>query len=144
MQIEKSSDGVQFVNVGQLSVNGSGHYNFNDYIHEGKTYYRIKALLGNHVAYSAVQTVTDATITGVMRISTHVKNMVQLELPAGDEGMYTAQLLNMNGQLVHYSKQNLLGWCCIPLNRSGMRSGLYILKLTRANGYTISRKIVLE
>jgi hypothetical protein len=151
--IERSADGVHFVNVGSVSAGGAGSlthtYSFIDREPEtGVNYYRLKQVdLNSHFQYSKV--VETNLQTGAFRMSTvypnPVKNMLSWSLYTPNSKQVLVQLSAISGNILSSQHINLVkGKNPQLMNIARFPAGQYLLSVTDAEKNTrLQQKIVI-
>lgn len=137
--IEKSSNGVSFVEIGKVTASKIKNYSFVDRtIAAGTNYYRIKSTDANGATtYSSVVKVLSLAKGGVTVFPNPVTNhTLNMQISGVDAGKYAINLYSINGQKVSTSSINIASGALsqsITLPGS-VKAGTYQLELT--NGST--------
>ena len=131
--IEKSSNGIDFTEIGSVAASKSVNYSYTDLSPVSNNYYRIKSIdADGSYLYSSVVKVSGQVKSGVTVYPNPVldrKINIQLDGLAG--GLYTANVYSINGQKVASSTISLAATSLstLPLSAS-IKSGVYQLELT--------------
>ncbi|HMP91967.1 MAG TPA: T9SS type A sorting domain-containing protein, partial [Phnomibacter sp.] len=139
--VERSADGSRFSSLGNVTAAGSSQtmrsYNYEDNKLQSSQiwYYRIKLVdMDGTVRYSNVVSIRLAAITGILQVYPNpVDNRFYVTLP--DNGRYKMELVNAQGQQV-WTKQVTINnpLTAETIERNGMANGVYMLRVTRADG----------
>jgi Secretion system C-terminal sorting domain len=144
--IEKSADGVNFIEVADIKSqnNETNNYSYND--HEpkrGRSFYRVKHIESDgKVSYSSIQQ-TIIFINGgdpVMAYPNPVNNKLFVEVLEGQSNEGTIEVYNTFGQLVNtqqYTKDQVR----YEVDTDGLPMGTYIVKIRQNDGTVKSVKI---
>ena len=137
--IEKSTNGVDFREIGKLVASNSTNYSWIDQSpSNGVNYYRIKSMDDNGTAfYSSVVKVLRQIKSGITVFPNPVVNKtMNLQIDGMAPGQYTINIYNINGQKVSYTPINMTNSSLsqtLTLPNTA-KAGIYQLELT--NGVT--------
>ncbi len=149
--IQSSTTGSNFTNIGKVDAAGNSNsvlnYSFTDNAPTANIVYYRLAIVDKDGATSYSNTVAvktnGLTIAGFNIYPNPVSNRVNIE--TGVAGVYKLELFNTSGQRVQYnqitSASSLLS---LDINRSIVSSGMYILKVTNADGSFWNRTILIK
>ncbi|HEX8331268.1 MAG TPA: T9SS type A sorting domain-containing protein [Segetibacter sp.] len=136
-EVEKSTNGQQFVKAVSVAATGNIAYNWLDVMPaNGMNYYRVKGISGNgEVKYSGVARVNMNSVkTGVTVYPNPLTDKsFNLQLNNKEKGTYTLRLINSAGQLVFSSVVSHSGGSSsqtVQLNKE-LPKGIYQLEITR-------------
>ncbi len=140
-EIEKSTDGKDFLKIGEVKGNGTSQkinaYSYRDFTPaNGLNYYRLKQLDFNGAyAYSDIKFVNfdlkETTFTVFPNPVTEVVNF--------SETVNTVEIYNLQGKLV-LRQNNPASSVKIP---SHLPNGLYLIKVKLANGNPLTKQIII-
>ncbi len=142
-EVEYSSNGSQFEQVGIVSATGAGKYHFAHTIStSGKSYYRLKMVdLDGKSDYSKTIIISTNGVAGKLFVTPSVisNNLMYVNL----DGAYTGlQVINMDGKTVYrQSIGNRTGRITVSL--PSLRAGQYLVSLS-GNGKQITQKIIVQ
>ena len=133
--IEKSTNGVDFKEIGKIFASNSRNYSWIDPTpSNGINYYRIKSLDNNGTYnYSAVVKVLRQTKTGISVFPNPVLDRkMNVQLDGFESGKYTLNVYNINGQSIlstsiNMENSSLAQTITLP---NSTKAGIYQLELT--------------
>lgn len=145
-QIERSSDGANFQNLGNASANGSGQYNYSDHSIGGLkgAYYRIKAVEANG-SYHYLCTVLFVNFDGrnVFTIGNIYPNPgkgdAAVNITSGDAYKLRIEYVNVAGQVINWQNEQVAaGAGRINLKVNALAAGSYLIRFKDAEGRIIN------
>ncbi len=148
-EVERSTDGRQFVKVGVVSASSSRLYNWLDaYPLAGEVFYRVKSVSNRgQAAYSSIVKITASKgHTGFTVYPNPVTDgQIRVKMGNQPEGRYQLQLLNSLGQVFcRQQVQHSGGTATIQLQpQQTLLSGHYQLEITGPDGAKTLIKILL-
>jgi len=151
--IERSIDGTQFVNIGQVNAKGTANtteeYNYTDNNIDDLqvliVYYRLKMIDSDGSSkYSKVISISLADITGKISVAPNpVYSTATISISAAQNGKVQWSLFNNTGHLIMYNqfsvKRGVNNSFEIPMEK--LATGSYYIKLTGAG---IDKRIKIE
>ncbi len=154
-EIERSTDGINYTTIGTTTgtgnSNGPAEYSFTDKNPAaGYYYYRIKAVSYYGVtAYSAVQQVRIVRSSPQLYVFPNPVTDNQINWQIGHRlpsGIYTARLLNANGQVVCSKKINHAGGNAAYMISPGflLNAGIYQLEILLPDNSRQLMKVVVQ
>ena len=146
--IQRSTNGIDFINVGEVKAQGLNQYQWNDNDNtDAVVYYRIQAIetTGSN-EYSSIVTVKRNNDTSEMLITPNPINnkTVNVQLRQLSKGAYTLQVISISGQIIvsrqiditsNYTTQSI----SLP---AAITQGDYIV-LLRGKNTSVSKKIMV-
>lgn len=150
--IQRSDDGVQFINVGTVLAtnNGGGNtYSYNDYaITTGKDYfYRIQLVNNNGASiFSPTHRISIATAASVVKIyPTVLRPGMVVTATVKQPGTYVVNLLHANTTFIRSQESTTNNdKISIPLP-SGLKPGIYYIRIVnKTNHETVTQPILLN
>lgn len=145
-EVERSTDGSRFENIGQVSANGAGFYAFADNKPAGgANYYRLKLVNNNgSFTYSAVVLLKgDASFSiGLVQPNPFVTD-VSLQLTAAKRSVVAVVLLDEKGKQVARKQTTVTeGTNLVRLSGlGGLAAGMYLLQVV-ADGNAVQQKLL--
>ena len=133
--IEKSSNGIDFNELGSVVASKSGSYSYTDLSLASNNYYRIKSIdADGSYQYSSVVKVSGQAKSGVSVYPNPVlERKVNIQLDGVQGGLFTANVYSVNGQKVASSSINLAASTLSTLELpASVKSGVYHLELTNS------------
>jgi hypothetical protein len=153
-EIERSSDGVTFDNIGVVAAVGNSNspvsYSFFDPApNYGNNFYRVRAIDNRRATkYTSVVKVTIAKGTPMITVYPNpvIGTDISLKLENLNKGTYTVNLFNTIGQKVYESKFQHTGTYAVKIISLGkaIAHGNYQMIVTGDNGEKIVKSVVKE
>ena len=148
--VERSIDGIDFAEITTTSAKGMGVYFIKDDTLPANAttiYYRIKALAkdgGFTYSLLAKLTINNSPLTAIVISPNPVKDVLNITLDNGLNGTDCIIVLSLEGtQLI--KKEGISGnGNTLSVNAGSLSSGIYIAKLTDANGNTVTQRFVKQ
>lgn len=149
--IQRSADGVNYKDIGQVAANGTGSnsYNFTDAgamkLAVKKWYYRIKDVdKDNKSALSRVATVAlNKSIASILILPNPVVNELKLVIQAASNDQATIRVINMKGQvMLERTTAIVRGKNTVTTDASGLSNGVYMLQITTGESSTTERFMI--
>jgi hypothetical protein len=150
-EIEKSTNGINFTKAGELKASGAVNYRFNDAMpFEGNSYYRIKSVdQSGKATYSRILPVTIEDNSNAGGLSVYPNPITgksfQVQLSNKAAGSYILELVSRSGQHLFTQSINYKGGTAtfnVQL-KNALVSGLYIIRVTVADGTATITKIIV-
>jgi len=128
-QIERSSDGTHFSNIGSVKANdeSSFTYQFNDAAPLiGVNFYRLKIVDYNGESYSEIIRITNSIKNLITLSPNPAKNYVKLQTNNSDILNTKAKLTTIDGKIL---REIQIGQLPYSINVSNLSKGIYLLQL---------------
>ncbi|MFN4145644.1 MAG: hypothetical protein ACK4GN_07455 [Runella sp.] len=147
--IQRSSDGLEFKDIGRVAVSGSGPaqpYSYIDTEPLLKNYYRIRQTdLSGRVIFSNVVQISDPCEGTQVVISQPNNNVFLLRAKSSDPSVKeigVAQLINVQGIIL--KSRSLIAGVPVTFDGSGLPVGTYIIRVqNNRNHLLLSQKITI-
>ncbi|HXP49494.1 MAG TPA: T9SS type A sorting domain-containing protein, partial [Bacteroidia bacterium] len=150
-QVERSTDGVHFTTVGEVSAKGISTYSYTDQSAPlGEVYYRVESI-GNSgtQGYTSVVKVSlgaNASPSVAVYPNPVRGGHISISLSNLSAGSYTVRLISMNGQevirsVISHSGGSSVQGMNIPKTLSG---GVYKLEVLSPSKDTYTSKVIVE
>jgi hypothetical protein len=143
-EVERSSNGVDFIKVGEVPASGLSTYTYTDAnLQQGVYFYRVRNIdLDGQFKYSTVVRLNLSKVITIKAFPQPAFNQLTIEHNKV-ENSGKISLINGNGQVVREIdvKPNLTQ---TTVNLSGMSSGMYILHFDNGNGQVETIKVVKQ
>ena len=138
--IQRSTDGVNFSNLGKVNAKGSGNasYNYTDNIANitgGKVYYRLQMMdKDGKYTFSKILPLTLEVFAGTIRTYPNpVKNQLYVLYNAQSATKATLSITDVNGKILHSQIVGLSN-NAVSVNVSGLGKGVYYVQLITDKG----------
>lgn len=148
--VEKSEDGEHFIECGRSDGAGTStemhSYKLIDpSALNGLTYYRVRQVdFNGESTVTKVISVNSCESNGTTINSWYSSGAVNIEILGVQEGVYTTELVDMQGRSVLRSNTSKEGDLATGrLNTVGLQQGIYLLKTTDPNGVVTCNRICL-
>lgn len=127
--VEKSSDGIHFNDIGSVKANGLNGYTY--YFNDanpviGVNFYRLKIVDYNRASYSATIRLTNAGKNGITLSPNPAKNIIMLQSNNAALLNTNARLATLDGKIL---KQIQINQLPLLIDVSKLAKGLYLLQL---------------
>lgn len=140
--LEKSSDGQNFKALASLK-NTQSSYSFADASSQ-TAYYRL-AVTTNAKKYVSKIAKVDGFNQGLtLSVTNPAKSRINVQVSNSRQGNYVVQLLNSDGKVVYQRNQSLFNVSSFTVDRSNLRNGMYVLRVSGNGQDNFVQKIVLE
>jgi hypothetical protein len=143
--IERSTDGIQFVEIGVINGNAAINYSYMDLnpIKGLKNYYRIKQVtLANETFYSQVKFIAYLNEIKVFIYPNPVNSKLNININARTMSTkYQARFYNANGNLV---LQKTLVSNNDQIDVNNLSEGIYMLKITNGDALISNSKVIVS
>ncbi len=146
--IERSSNGVNFYEIGRVSAVGNSNtyqsYTMNDNTPvKGKNFYRITEMdISGNKAFSATVYV-NLNSDGTIKLEVYpnpASKLITINTENSTSFTHTLQVFDMAGRLF---KNNSFNGNSIKLDVSNLQSGNYIIRITTSEGEAVQSKLVI-
>ena len=148
--IEKSGTGYNFNKLGVLDVSPTQLVGNHTYVDEqpfaGSNYYRLKIMDNDgNVQYSNIVLLKNGASQLVYVYPNPVKDNLLVSLSGLQPGRYNFNMYDINGKALVNSQQPVTEYRqTISIPMPNMAKGIYLVKITNANGVVISQQKVLK
>ena len=146
LEIERSSDAVNFSTIGTVSASGNSastkQYSFTDYYPTvGNDFYRIKLVSDDgNPSYSAVKEIEITPPTEMKVIVNNSQNNIKVIMPE-NSSQSTLRLLDMQGRIIKIIKTTTQQEF-VTIETSNIFSGVYIVELITQNSHQAKQVFV--
>jgi hypothetical protein len=146
--VEKSSDGIQFKQIGTVKGNGNSkqiiNYSFDDNSsNTGTVYYRLKQVDYDHnYEYSPITSVSFDSQEPVTIFNDPSNQDAGIIISFNKKGSATFNVIDLLGRVV-YSGSRESEAASVAISKNILTSGIYIVKVFMANEL-VSKKVVLN
>lgn len=107
-EVERSTDGRNFVSVGNVPATGSSTYQFSIDAVGSKAYYRLKMIdLDGSVEYSRVLMLNNKQEASIQVAPNPFRDQIMINLNIEEDAVYNLRLIDMNGKLVKQKNETL-------------------------------------
>jgi uncharacterized repeat protein (TIGR01451 family) len=148
-QIEKSADGINFLQTGIVSALNKGFVNYewtDEQPSEGNNYYRVRSVSHDgKINYTQIVKVTMEKIAQKISVYPNpvTDGSIRLQLKNQPPGIYTIGLFNSLGQLISSKKITVTqGIQQESISINNLPAGIYQLKVIKPNGNSEFIKII--
>ena len=143
--IQRSADGIHFVDVDAQSAAGNStrmlNYYFSEAAQSGTTYYRLKQIdIDGTYAFSSIVTVNGAASSLGKLLTNPASTLVQIQLTGDHESSVRVSILNIQGVLVFEGSYH--GDELVNIN-TALTPGVYVVKLEGSSSAE-SHKLIAE
>lgn len=148
-EVEKSSNGVQFVKIGEIK-GGINQYSFTDrdVSFNSTYYYRIKMMDNDgKFTYSNIVAINSKTKANnsFSFYPNPAADFVNINLFSKKDNQITCCIYDLSGKLLLKTFQNAnIGNNLIKLNTSKLNLGTYILRITDKDGFIKQQKLIIS
>jgi hypothetical protein len=150
-EVQRSINGLDFVPLGTVAANGSGHttenYSYLDPLNgisQGLVYYRLRFVDDDgKFSYSPVRELSvDGSDQTLVAISPNpASNLIILRFGAVAEGIYELQIFNAEGQQIHAQQLAVTQHAAFYISRlANMGAGSYFIKIS---GHGMNRSFTI-
>lgn len=145
--IERSSDGVTFTNIGMVKGSGKTNYTFTDQHPEnGINYYRL-VITGNLAAKTTYSSVVTVSLTATTRTAVAYPNPAQdhfyIKVQADNNSMYAVTITDITGKPVYATTVKPANNIITVTPGVSLKPGLYMFKIA-SNGNEQSGKLMIK
>ncbi|MEP7108740.1 MAG: T9SS type A sorting domain-containing protein [Ferruginibacter sp.] len=144
--IERSKDGRNFSNLGNVTATGSTaamhHYSFSDNAPaRGINYYRLRVVdIDNSSKYSAILSIRNEGSTDIAVYPNPVKTLLNLKITADKADKGLVVITDNSGRIIMTKTLVMAqGINLVPLNINKLAAGAYVIKITLSDG-VVTRK----
>lgn len=141
MEVERSTDGRNFITIGNPVAGSDTHFSFVDKS-DADAWYRIHVSTANRSYYSRILHVMEKTGGINITYNNPVSDRLTIGLSAAAGSRFQLELTALDGRLVYRRDLNLTTQgSTITLDRGGLQPGLYLLRVSGSDGKSTVKKI---
>lgn len=147
--IEKSSNGINFTKVGNVTATNANMYNWLDASPaDGNNYYRIKVIDNSgDIKFTETVNVRIGKEKNIINVVNNpiLNNKILLQMENTDKGVYTINLYNQLGQLLNKNdiKHNG-GSASYSININNLAKGVYQLSISNTSGLQVTKTVFVN
>ena len=149
-EVEKSSDGINFVKVGEVAATKASNYAWLDVApFTGNNYYRVKSVDNDGSAQFSQNVVvkigTDASLNVTVINNPVVNNKIQLLVENTDKGIYNITLYNQLGQQI--TRKEILhngNTTTYTITTNSFAKGIYQVVITDAKDFKVAKTVIVD